>query len=277
MQRLGIRTSFSFLIFLLIFSLIAACFSFFALREDPSAALSDESTEETDPITVILDAGHGGEDGGASSASGILEKDLNLSITFLLKDFLEANGIRVVMTRTDDRLLYDTSVDYNGRKKALDLAARKKIGEETPNSIFVSIHMNAYPQTQYSGLQVWYSPNHEDSKAIADNIQNTVQELLQPENNRRIKPATSSIYLLHRLKSPAVLVECGFLSNEAEAARLSSPEYQKELAFCLFLAISQHLNPQNRGFSQKYREKRLHSTQWYGKMREESNTRRRPI
>lgn len=241
MKHPGTKILFSFLIFLLIFSMIAACFSFFALRGEFSAL---SSADHPNKLTVILDAGHGGEDGGTTSASGILEKDLNLSIAFLLKDYLEANGINVVMTRTDDRLLYDTSVDYNGRKKSLDLAARKKIGEETPNSIFVSIHINAYPRPQYSGLQVWYSPNNNDSKTIADSIQTTVCDLLQPDNDRKTKPATSSIYLLHHLKSPAVLVECGFLSNEAEAARLSSPEYQRKLAFCLFLAIAQQVNPQ---------------------------------
>ena len=92
--------------------------------------------------TIILDAGHGGEDGGAVSSSGALEKDLNLSLTLLLRDMLRANGIHVILTRESDALLYDRNVDFHGRKKALDLAARKTIAESTPNSLFVSIHMN---------------------------------------------------------------------------------------------------------------------------------------
>jgi len=226
-----------FLIFLLIFSLIAGLFSYFAIQREKSTG-SDLPTETMfRPFTVVLDAGHGGEDGGASSKDGILEKDLNLSIAFLLKDMLEANGVTVVMTRTDDRLLYDRNSNYEGRKKALDLSARKKIAEETSNSIFVSIHMNAYPAAQYSGLQVWYSPNHPHSKTVADTIQSTVKNTLQPLNERHTKAATSSIFLLHHLQTPAVLIECGFLSNPQEAALLNTKEYRQQLAFSIFLAI----------------------------------------
>ncbi len=199
--------------------------------------LPAESVQARSIPTVILDAGHGGEDGGAVSASGISEKELNLAIAKQLQVLLEANGVRVVMTRKTDILLYDRNVDYQGRKKALDLAARRRIGEETPDSIFVSIHMNAYPLSEYHGLQVWYSPNNEASAPLAESIQSRVCETLQPENHRRIKSATGSIYLLHHLTSPAVLVECGFLSNPEEAERLSDPDYQKELSTVLFLAI----------------------------------------
>ena len=225
-----------FLIFLLILALISMLFSYAARRWG-----SPSDTVENLPVpadfTVVLDAGHGGEDGGAVSASGLYEKDLNLAVATLVRELLESNGIRVVMTRETDVLLYDRNVDYHGRKKALDLAARKKIAEETPNSIFVSIHMNAYPQSQYHGLQVWYSPNHPQSRVIAEEIQSTVANALQTDNTRRPKSATSSIYLLHHLNTPAVLVECGFLSNPAEAARLGDPEYQKQLALLIFLAI----------------------------------------
>lgn len=225
-----------FFLFLVILCLLAAALSFAALRfGTPDQPVQNEP--EKKDFVVVLDAGHGGEDGGAVSASGLYEKDLNLSIAKLLQEMLEANGVTVVMTRETDTLLYDRNVDYHGRKKALDLAARRKIGEETPDSIFVSIHMNAYPQAQYHGLQVWYSPNHAHSREIAETIQSTVREHLQTENTRRVKSATSSIYLLHHLNCPAVLIECGFLSNPDEAERLNDPEYQKELAFLLFLSI----------------------------------------
>jgi len=194
------------------------------------------------PFTVVIDAGHGGEDGGAVSGSGLFEKDLNLSIALSLRDLLEANGIRVVMTRTTDVLLYDRDVDYHGRKKALDLAARRKIAEETENAIFVSIHMNAYPLSQYRGLQVWYSQNDPHSMKLAETIQTNARAMLQPENERKIKSATSSIYLLHHLNCPAVLVECGFLSNPEDAAALASPEYRNQLAFLIFLSILEAQN-----------------------------------
>jgi N-acetylmuramoyl-L-alanine amidase len=216
-----------------VLALVSGAFCFFAFRSAPT--VQDNTAHR--PLTVVLDAGHGGEDGGASSASGLVEKDLNLDIAFRVKKLLESAGVSVVMTRETDILLYDKTTDYQGRKKALDLAARRKIAEETEDAIFVSIHMNAYPQTQYQGLQVWYSPNHETSANLAKNLQNTAKLHLQPTNNRQVKPATSSIYLLHRLTCPAILVECGFLSNPSEAARLADEAYRTELAFVIFYSI----------------------------------------
>ncbi|MBQ8416031.1 MAG: N-acetylmuramoyl-L-alanine amidase, partial [Clostridia bacterium] len=126
---------------------------------------------------------------------------------------------------------------------ALDLAERKRIAEDTAESIFVSIHMNTYPKADCTGLQVWYSPNDPASYVIAEQIQRTARTLLQPENNRKVKEATGSIYLLHHIQTPCVLVECGFLSSPEEAAMLNTPEYQKKLAFVLFCAIMQAENP----------------------------------
>ncbi len=220
--------------FLLVASLLAGISAYFAFENTSRKA----ETANTVLPTIVLDAGHGGEDGGAVSESGILEKELNLSVANRLKSLLVANGFHVVMTRTEDEMLYDKNADYQGRKKALDLATRRQIAEETPNCIFVSIHMNSYPDARYDGLQVWYSPNHPSSQTIAEEIQKTVVELLQPENDRQTKGATSAIYLLHNLTVPAVLVECGFLSNPAEAEKLTTEEYQEQLALVLSLAIS---------------------------------------
>ena len=220
--------------FLLVALLLAGISTYFASEN------SAQKTAAANTVlpTIVLDAGHGGEDGGAVSQSGILEKELNLAIAVRLQSLLTANGFRVVMTRTEDEMLYDKTADYQGRKKSLDLAARRKIAEQTPNCVFVSIHMNSYPDARYDGLQVWYSPNHPSSKEIANTIQKTAKELLQPQNDRDTKAATSAIYLLHNLQIPAVLVECGFLSNPAEAERLNSPEYQEQLALMLSLAVS---------------------------------------
>lgn len=200
---------------------------------------------EKSAVTVVIDAGHGGEDGGASGLGGALEKDLNLDIAFLLADMLRANGVDVVMTRTEDILLYDPTSDYHGRKKVLDLAARLKIARETPDSIFVSIHMNSFPQTQYNGLQVYYSKNDANSKKVADLIQSNVKTYLQPSNTRKTKGATSAIFLLDRLETPAVLVECGFLSNPEEARRLSTAEYRKKLAFIIFCSLCDYISNNN--------------------------------
>lgn len=230
-----------FLIFLLILSIVASLFCALANRfGTPSESVEIDPSPA--PFTVVIDAGHGGEDGGAVSQSGIFEKEVNLAVAKRLQALLEANGVNVVMTRTTDVLLYDRDIDYHGRKKALDLAARRKITEQTQNAILVSIHMNSYPLSQYHGLQVWYSPNHPHSHEIADTIQANAQALLQPDNHRKTKSATSSIYLLHHLECPAVLVECGFLSNPEEAAALASEEYRNQLAFLLFLSIMQAQN-----------------------------------
>ena len=193
---------------------------------------------------VVIDAGHGGEDGGASSAAGLLEKDVNLSVSFALRDLFEAAGVPVVMTRTEDKLLYDRSVDFKGRKKALDLAARRIIAEKTAEaadevegtSLFISIHMNAFPAPQYSGMQVWHGTGDPLSAEVAEGIQ-AASAALMPDNHRKTKAAGSSIYLLDRIQSPAVLVECGFLSNPAEAERLADEAYQRAVAAVVFAGV----------------------------------------
>ena len=193
---------------------------------------------------VVIDAGHGGEDGGTSSAAGVLEKDLNLSVAFALRDLFEAAGVPVVMTRTEDKLLYDRNVDFHGRKKVLDLAARRLIAEKVAAearegggvSLFISIHMNAFPRPQYSGMQVWYSTGHPLSAEVAGAIQ-AASVAVMPENHRQIKAAGSNIYLLDRIWSPAVLVECGFLSNPAEAERLSREAYRYAVAAVVFAGV----------------------------------------
>ena len=212
---------------------------------DTSADLPAEGTENPPPITcIVIDAGHGGEDGGASSAAGVLEKDLNLSVAFALRDLLEAAGVPVVMTRTEDKLLYDRNVDFQGRKKVLDLAARRIVAEKTAaaaaesggTSLFISIHMNAFPAPQYSGMQVWYGTGHPLSAEVAGAIQ-AASGAIMPDNHRKIKAAGSNIYLLDRIKSPAVLVECGFLSNPAEAERLAREDYQRAVAAVVFAGV----------------------------------------
>lgn len=190
---------------------------------------------------IIIDAGHGGEDGGAVGTGGVLEKDLNLDIALTLGDMLSANGVPVFLTRDEDIMLYDKNSDYRGRKKVLDLQARLKISLEHPGALFVSIHMNSFPQKQYSGLQVYYSKNNPRSRELAEIIQSTVREALQPENRRETKGAGSNIYLLHEMEGVSVMVECGFISNEAECAKLATPDYRQQLALALFCAIMEHI------------------------------------
>lgn len=182
----------------------------------------------TEKKTVIIDPGHGGADPGAVGINGSREKDINLSLSLAIRDLLVLSGFDVIMTREDDRML--TVDGVGGSNKSRDLLARLKIAEENPDAIFVSIHMNKFPDQSCSGMQVYYSKNDPESSRIAATIRKTVMATVQPENKREIKPATSAIFLLDRIKIPAVLVECGFLSNAIEEALLRDEEYRKALA-----------------------------------------------
>lgn len=240
-RKSGQHLVLSFFLFSLLLCAVLFFFGTIVQRISASRA-TDVGTPTAKGYTVILDPGHGGEDGGAIGKNGVCEKDLNLAVAQEVEAELEERGISVICTRTEDILLYDRNVDYKGRKKMLDLAARLKVAKDTPNSVFVSIHMNSFPQTQYSGLQIYYSKNDPRSAILANLIQNEVRRQLQPENTRKTKQASSNIYLLDRIPSPAILVECGFLSNAEECERLSTEAYRKELALVLANAIADYVN-----------------------------------
>lgn len=212
---------------------------------DDFPARSPVNTDTEEKPVIIIDAGHGGEDGGASTDSGIPEKEINLKIATNLADMLTLAGFDVRLTRQDDRMLYDMYsdlTDYTNMKKTYDLRNRLKFVSENNGTLFISLHCNKFPQTEYSGMQVFYSANDTKSRDLADLIKNYNKVYLQPDNDREIKQAYSSIYLLRYMKIPAVLIECGFLSNPNEAALLTSEEYQAKIAVTLFGAITEYLN-----------------------------------
>lgn len=193
---------------------------------------------------IVLDPGHGGEDGGCSADNGTLEKELNLAVSENVRDILCAAGYPAVMTRESDTLLYDMYKDlsdYKGKKKVYDLRNRLRFFEDSGADVLVSIHMNKFPDKQYSGLQVYYSSGG-SSVALADRIQNYTKQYLQPDNDRLTKKAGSSIYLLNRTDKTAVLVECGFLSNDGECDALNDPEYRKKLSLCIASAVIDSLD-----------------------------------
>ncbi len=193
---------------------------------------------------IIIDAGHGGEDPGAVGVNGSYEKDLNLAIALEIGKIFEEKGYIVVYTRTDDRLLYTEEENIKGIRKISDLKNRCKVAERYPESIFISIHMNSFGSAKYSGLQVYYSESNDESRALADSIQNKVATDLQPENKRVIKPG-SDMYVLKNISNVAVLIECGFLTNEKECEKLSEKEYQKELSFSIVCGIIEYMNKTN--------------------------------
>ena len=204
--------------------------------------LNKESLETIGGIstrTVVIDAGHGGEDGGASSADGVYEKELNLSVALMVGDMLKSSGYNVVYTRSDDTMLYKDKT--KGSLKLQDLNSRLTTAQENKDCVFVSIHMNKFSQSKYSGLQVFYSKNTPDSKLLAQNIQSSIKNYLQKDNNRDIKQAESNIYILDRINTTGVLVECGFLSNPAECEKLCNEEYRRELSSVIYLSIVEFL------------------------------------
>ncbi|MGI6202218.1 MAG: N-acetylmuramoyl-L-alanine amidase [Eubacteriales bacterium] len=191
-------------------------------------------------MRIIVDAGHGGRDGGAVSVTGTPEKTLNLEISLTLAELLRAVGFEVIETRTTDEAVGGEAP--KGSRKMSDLKARLNIALANPDAPLVSIHMNKFSDPRYKGLQVWYSKNCERSKALAEYIRSTNVALVQPDNTRQIKPATSAIFLMHRAVAPAVTVECGFLSNYEEAALLETKEYRDKLATMLTGAIAAYHN-----------------------------------
>ena len=191
-------------------------------------------------VRVVIDPGHGGEDPGSVAYDGTLEKELNLEIANLVKALCILNGTEVIMTRTEDTLLYDyydDLEDYTGKKKVYDLKNRLKIAEEHENALYLGIHMNKFSQEKYSGTQIYYSGDNVDSYSVATNVAKNIKEYLQPSNNRKIKVADSSIYILNNIENPAILVECGFLSNENELALLKTDTYRAKLALLIFSSI----------------------------------------
>lgn len=205
-----------------------------------------ESAVDASPqICVVLDAGHGGEDGGAVGVNGILEKDINLSVTVLVGELLKQEGIAVVYTRTEDRLLYTEEQNIKGKRKMYDLRNRLDIAEKTDGALLVSIHMNKFSSPGVRGLQVWYGKGNENSRLLAENIRASVKKELDPANRRATKSAGEDIYLLAHATCPAVLIECGFLSNPEECEKLSQDDYKIQLSFSIFCGIMEYIENQN--------------------------------
>lgn len=201
-------------------------------RKNNAGVISEKNT-----FTVIIDPGHGGIDPGAVVGE-VLEKDLNLAISLKLYDFLRISGYDVVLTRIDDNLLGDGS-DVKSKKIA-DLKSRLQIMENTENCIFVSIHINKFEKATVCGLQTFYSSGNVLSEALANSIQKAAKSL-DIKNDREIKLDNGNIYLLKNATKPAVLVECGFLSNQYDKSKLTDDAYQASLAFTLYEGIIEFL------------------------------------
>lgn len=233
-MRLSVRMA----AFLLV---LAVCLQISGFAFEKADLRADEVAKIAEKNTVIIDAGHGGEDCGAIGVSGVYEKDLNLEVAMMVGELLTEQGYTVVYTRTDDKLLYTEAENIKGIRKISDLKNRCKIGAEYSSSIFISIHMNSFGDARYSGLHAYYAPDDSASERLAYTIQNKVRADIQPNNNRVPKPG-KNMYLLENLENTAVLIECGFLSNTEECKKLSEKEYQKQLSFSIVCGIIEYMN-----------------------------------
>ena len=213
---------------------------------EEEAPAEDASSREDGCFDVLLDPGHGGMDGGAVSVTGELEKDLNLEMSRQLASILALCGLRTGMTRTDDRML-EADLPGKATSKMRDLAGRLRMMQEHPEALFVSIHMNRFSDPSCRGTQIWYAPGEPMAMELANAISQAVRQTLQPDNHRVSKAADEGIYLLHRAKSCAILVECGFLSNPEEAALLADAGYRSRLGASVVMGILSHLEAREPG------------------------------
>ena len=194
---------------------------------------------------IIIDAGHGGFDGGAEALDGTLEKDINLKIALKLKEFCKLHGFEVIMPReTDSGTEKDDTASIASRKKS-DMYRRLNVITENPDAIFVSIHLNKFTSSGPYGAQVFYSGNNTNSQLLAEHIQLSVKNNLQKDNNRVIKKADSSIFLLKKSHIPSIIVECGFLSNQNDLKLLKLEEYQAKMAYSIFCGILDYYLQEN--------------------------------
>lgn len=219
------------------FFFLALCICIFAVVKRNMAELTAAISNQ--PITLIIDAGHGGEDGGAVGVAGTTESHINLSIALRLEQLLEFCGYQTQMIRKADVSVY-TQGDTIAERKVSDLKNRVELVNHIDPAILISIHQNHFSQEEYSGAQVFYS-SVPGSKDIAEEMQNVLRNTLDPNNQRTVKRA-DSVYLLEKACCPAVLVECGFLSNSREEQLLNESEYQKKIICAVTCALTNYMS-----------------------------------
>ena len=190
---------------------------------------------------ILIDPGHGGIDGGAQSKAGTIEKDINLQIALKLRDNLEEKGYKVYMTRDEDEGLYQKGNTVREKKRE-DLNRRVEMKKETECDIFISIHQNMFPQSKCYGAQVWYASN-DNSYNLATVVQDSIKESVKDNNKRVAKPAAEAYLILRdKYEGASILVECGFLSNPDEEAKLKSDEHQNLIVEGISVGIDKYFD-----------------------------------
>ena len=218
---------------------VAMAAAIFLSRAGSAMVAIAASAQVSSQRIVVIDAGHGGEDGGAISCSGVRESNINLEISLRLNDLMNFLGIQTRMIRTTDISVYSEGATTIAQKKVSDIHNRVQMVEETPNAVLVSIHQNNFPEAQYRGAQVFYAKT-DGSEALAKLTQEYIIAHVDPNNHRECKTA-KDIYLMNHISCPAILVECGFLSNVKEESLLRDATYQKKLAAAICCSVSAFL------------------------------------
>ena len=220
---------------------IAGGASVYFMKKSQNETIATMGNINTNTPIIVLDAGHGGIDGGCSSAAGVPEKGINLNILLTLRDMFRLYGYDVEVTRDTDRSIHDDGIEGIANQKSSDMDNRLEIFNKHDNAICISIHQNQYTDPKYSGGQIFYSETNSQNKYLAQAIQNKFKEYIQPENDREIKQCGKELFLCYYSKNPTVMAECGFLSNPEEAELLNTEDYQNKVAFSIFAAVNEYL------------------------------------
>lgn len=220
---------------------MAAIFAVLAVCARVTDHALPAAAEVSDKPVIVLDAGHGGLDSGAVGKGGTLEKDVNLAVVKRLQQLLELSGFHTVLTRSEDISIYDPGTEGIRNQKLSDMDNRLELIQSYPDSIFLCIHQNNFTDPAYFGGQMFYNNNNPGNRTLAQIMQNRFAQL-QPGNDREIKLTGDELYLLKSNKNPSLMIECGFLSNPDEEAKLATAEYQQQLAFTIYSGLLDYLS-----------------------------------
>ncbi|MCR8645760.1 N-acetylmuramoyl-L-alanine amidase CwlD [Paenibacillus sp. N1-5-1-14] len=225
---------------------LVALIGFIYTNELPTTKTWSDWTMPLSGRTIVLDAGHGGVDGGASSKSGVVEKDINLAISTYIRDYLQQAGAIVYMIREEDTDLAAPDTKGYSKRKTEDLKARVKFIEDKKADMFLSIHMNAVPSSKWNGAQTFYYPIHQENYTLATLIQEELKRNLS-NTDRTVKRIDKGIFILENLKMPSALIEAGFLSNPTEAQQLRTKAYQQKVAASIYQGILRYYSGEKVG------------------------------
>ena len=213
--------------------ILTAALFFTILTVDKTRNVSSDKMIITNAPTIIIDAGHGGEDGGAVVQNDVVEKDINLAIAQKTNELLSLLGFQTYMVRDSDKLIYDSDAKTQRQKKNSDLRNRLSLMNKFENCIYISIHQNKFDDDKVWGAQTFYSPNDENSPILAEFVQSSIISLIQPNNKRVIKKTGTNVFVIYNATKPAIMVECGFMSNNDELFKLKDNNYQNQMSFSI--------------------------------------------